>query len=48
MLGGIHQTPGSLQKQRQVYNYCVLPAMAYGADTWTLTKQAQNKLVAAY
>ena len=25
----------------------MLPAMTYGADTWTLTKQAQNKLAAA-
>ena len=33
--------------KRQVYNSCVLPAMAYGADTWTLTKQGQNKLAAA-
>ena len=32
---------------RQVYNSCVLPAMTYGAETWTLTKQAQNKLAAA-
>ena len=33
--------------KRQVYNSCVLPAMTYGAETWTLTKQAQNKLTAA-
>ena len=33
--------------KRQVYNSCVLPAMTYGADTWTLTKQAQIKLAAA-
>ena len=33
--------------KRNVYNSCVLPAMIYGADTWTLTKQAQNKLAAA-
>ena len=33
--------------KRQVYNSCVLPAMPYGAETWTLTKQAQNKLAAA-
>ena len=33
--------------KRQVYTTCVLPAMTYGADTWTLTKQAQNKLAAA-
>ena len=33
--------------KRQVYNSCVLPAMTYGAETWPLTKQEQNKLVAA-
>ena len=33
--------------KRQVYNSCVMPAMTYGAETWTLTKQAQNKLAAA-
>ena len=33
--------------KRQVCNSCVLPAMTYGAETWTLTKQAQNKLAAA-
>ena len=33
--------------KRQVYNSCVLPAMTYGAETRTLTKQAQNKLAAA-
>ena len=33
--------------KRQVYNSCVLPAMTYGAETWTLTKQAQDKLAAA-
>ena len=27
-----------------VYNSCVLPAMTHGAETWTLTKQAQNKM----
>ena len=51
-LGGICQTPGYLQKQP-----CHLPeetgvqllcaAMTYGAETWTLTKHAQNKLAAA-
>ena len=50
--GGIRQTPGYLQKQP-----CHLPeetcvqllcaARTYGAETWTLTKQAQNKLAAA-
>ena len=33
--------------KRHVYNSCVLPAMTYGAEIWTLTKQAQNKLAAA-
>ena len=33
--------------KRQVYNSYVLPAMTYGAKTWTLTKQAQNKLAGA-
>ena len=33
--------------KRQVNNSCVLPAMTYGTATWTLTKQAQNKLAAA-
>ena len=30
-----------------VNNSSVLPAMTYGAETWTLTKLAQNKLAAA-
>ena len=30
-----------------VYNSCVLPAMTYGAESWTPTKQAQNKFAAA-
>ena len=33
--------------KRQVCNSCVLSAMTYVAETWTLTKQAQNKLEAA-
>ena len=33
--------------KRQMYNFSVLPAMTYDAETWTLTKQAQNKRVAA-
>ena len=33
--------------KKQVYNSCVLPAMTYGAETWSLTTQAQNKLAAA-
>ena len=32
--------------KRQVYDSCVLPAMTYGAETRTLTKQTQNKLAA--
>ncbi|KAK2186746.1 hypothetical protein NP493_190g03005 [Ridgeia piscesae] len=31
----------------QVYNLCVLPAMIYGMDMWTLASQANNKLAAA-
>ena len=34
--------------KRQVNNSCVVPAMTYGAETWTLTKQALNKLAAAH
>ena len=33
--------------KRQVFNSCVLPAMTYGAETWTLTKHAHNKLAPA-
>ena len=33
--------------KRQAYYSCVLPATTYGAGTWTLTKQVQNKLAAA-
>ena len=33
--------------KRHVYNSCALPSMTYGTETWTLTKQAQNKLAAA-
>ena len=37
----------SICLKKQVYNSCVLPAVAYDAETWKLTKQAQNKLAAA-
>ena len=30
--------------KRQVYNSCVLPAMAYGAETWTLTNKHRTNL----
>ena len=33
--------------KRQVYNSCVLPAMTYGVETWTLTKLAQHNFAAA-
>ena len=53
-MGSICQTPGYLQKQHCHLpeetgegNSCVLLAITYGAETWTLTKQAQNKLAAA-
>ena len=32
--------------KRNVYNSCVLPAMTHGAETWSLSKQAQKKLAA--
>ena len=33
--------------KRKVFNSCVLPAMTYGAETWSLTKYAIKKLAAA-
>ena len=36
----------AISLKRKVYNSCVLPAMTYGAETWSLTKQAQKKLAA--
>ena len=30
--------------RRRMYNQCVLPTMTYGAQTWTTTKQLENKL----
>ena len=33
--------------KRQVYNSCAPPAMTYGAEQWTLTIHAKNKLAAA-
>ena len=52
---GIRQTPGYLQKQpchlpeeTGVQLLCAARYdISYGAETWTLTKQAQNKLAAA-
>ena len=51
---GIRQTPGYLQKQpchlpeeTGVQLLCAASCDIYGAETWTLTKQAQNKLAAA-
>ena len=32
---------------RQVYNFCVSPAMTYGAETWAATTQTKNKLAVA-
>ena len=40
---GIFKSNLAICLKRQVYNSCVLPAMTYGAETWTLTKQAQNR-----
>ena len=30
--------------RRRMYDQCVLPAMSYGAETWTTTKQLEQKL----
>ena len=32
------------QQQQQVMDQCVLPAMTYGCQTWSLNKQMTNKL----
>ena len=45
--GDIFKSNLAICLKRQVCNSCVLPAMTYGAETWTLTKQAHNKLAAA-
>uniref|UniRef100_A0A914UKL9 Reverse transcriptase domain-containing protein n=1 Tax=Plectus sambesii TaxID=2011161 RepID=A0A914UKL9_9BILA len=39
------QTPMSLK--RRLFNSCVLPAMLYGAETWSLTKREENRLAVA-
>ena len=44
ILHGVHNELVSIIKKGLVYNYGVLPGITYGAKTWTLTKQAQNKL----
>ncbi|PIK43526.1 endonuclease-reverse transcriptase [Apostichopus japonicus] len=31
--------------KRRIYNQCVIPTMAYGAETWTTTKQLEQKLL---
>ena len=33
---------------RKVYNSCVLPAMTYGAETWSLTKMKRSMLNITY
>ena len=52
-LGGIRQTPGSLHNiviwlKRRVQLLRTASYMAYIAETWKLTKQAQNKRAAAH
>ena len=32
---------------KRVFNKCILPAMTYGAETWTLTTRMEKKLSAA-
>jgi hypothetical protein len=33
--------------KRKVFNQCILPAMTYGAETWTLSSKMESKLAAA-
>ena len=33
--------------RRRMYDQCVIPTMAYGAETWTTTKQLEQKLTTA-
>ena len=33
--------------RRRMYNQCVIPTMTYGAETWTTTKQLEQKLQVA-
>ena len=33
--------------KRKVYNTCVIPAMTYGAEAWTLTEKMENNLAVA-
>lgn len=33
-----------LSLKREVYNHCILPALTYGAETWSITKQLEKKL----
>ena len=33
--------------KRKVFNQCILPALTYGAETWTLTKRMVQKLQTA-
>ena len=33
--------------KRKVYNQCILPAISYGSETWTLTSKMERKLAAA-
>ena len=37
--------PNSLKKK--LYNPCVLPAMTYASETWTLTKALERRLAVA-
>lgn len=36
----------SLCLKRKRFNSCILTAMTYGCDTWSLTKKQQNQLAA--
>ena len=32
--------------RRRVFNQCIIPAMTYGAETWSITKELEQKLLA--
>ena len=36
-----------LSLKRKLYNQCILPAMTYASETWTMTKRMEQKLAAS-
>lgn len=33
-----------LSLKRKLYNYCILPVLTYGEETWRITKKLERKL----